>query len=690
MRARFKQGLEADSTDRKDAQEDVKFSTGGLNQWDPKIVRQRKKNKRPVLTENKLAPSIAQITNDGRENKGSILCSPMDGGTEETSEYFQGRIRHLEYECDADVAYDTSREYQITCGRGFYRIVTKYRNGTDGEQYAAIEPINNPFTVVWDPAGKRYDLEDADWWFVIEKISCEEHDRRFGTDTTASKQGFYLEGDNPAPGWMGLGSDGRLIQVGNYYYRDYDDKTEDGQPICKICATNGVEILDETDWIDPEGIIPIIPVWGKQLVVEDELRTYSLIRHAKDPQKLVNLYASNIAEQISLMPKTPYRAAEGSIAGRESEWETINEVQRSVIQYKAIINGQVVPPPSREVNEPPIQALVAGYLQAIDAIKASMGIFDASLGAGPGDTAGVAIAQRRSESDVANFHFSDNEARSRKKLGRILLRILPLLDGEEPADKPVRGIDGKVTMVRINESYPHPKTGKPVLHDMSDPGRYEVAVSTGPSYHSAREQENARVQEVLKAAPELLWVLGDLYFGTSDGPGAVDMADRMKRAISIRTPGLIDPANSDPQQQLQQLNARAQAIGAQNQQLMAELNKAQQIIQTKQVEASSKLQIESLAADSKYKIEALRSWTALRVEEIQAGVKLGVVDAQNEGTRLEQMFDHGHEVGLKAMDHAHNLLAKQQESDLSPAIPPGSAPPEGAPPAGPPAEQPQQ
>jgi hypothetical protein len=669
--------MRADSTDRKNAQEDLRFSTGGENQWDARAVRARRKSKppRPVLTENKLGPSIGQIVNDGRQNKPSILCTPKDGGTPESSEYFQGRIRQLEYECDADVAYDTAREYQVRCGRGFYRVVTRYRNGKDGEQYACIEPINDPFTVVWDDSARREDLEDADWWFVVEKISEDEHDRRFGADTVASKHSFYLEGANPAPAWMGLGSrSDQQVQIASYYYRDYDETTDDGSPTCKICTTNGVEVLDETEWLDPRGVIPIMAQWGKRLIDDTgQLRTYSLIYDAKDAQKLVNLYVSLIAEQISMMPKNPYRAPEGSIAGRESEWETINEVQRAVIQYKSYVNGQKVDPPSRENSEPPIQALVTGYLQAVDAVKAAMGIFDASLGAGPGDTAGVAIEQRRSEADVANFHFSDNESRARKKLGRILLRILPLLDGAEPADKAVRTVDGKVRMVRINESYIHANTGKAVIHDMEDPGEFEIAVSSGPSYLSQRDEENHRIQEVIKSAPELLWVLGDLYFATSDGPGADEMADRMKRAIAIKTPGMIDPASDDPRQQLQHAAAQASALAAQNQQMAAELQKAHQIIATKQVEA-----------DSKYKIEALRSWTALRVEEIQAGVRLGVVDAQNEGTRLEQMFDHGHDVGVRAMEHAHTLIEAQQQKDLNPVMPPDGGP------AGAPAAQPQQ
>jgi hypothetical protein len=648
LRERFTFGLEQDRTDREEAQEDVRFASGGLNQWDPKVVKARKK--RPVLTENRLGPSIAQVVNDGRQNKPSVLCSAMDGGTEKTAEYFQGRIRQLEYECDADIAYDTSREHQVTCGRGFYRVTTRYRGRGSEEQYISIEPIENQFSVIWDPAARRYDLDDADWVFVIRTMSRDQHERDFGSDTLASKQNFFLDGDNPAPGWMGIGTAGNLVQVADYYYRDYDDLDDDGEPTVRVCVTNGIEKLDETTWIG--STIPVIPLWGKQIVVDDEKRTYSLIRQAKDPQKLVNLYVSNIAEQISQMPKTPYMVAEGQIAGRESEWETINDVQRAVVQYKTrSTSGDPAGPPQRVVNEPPIQALVTGYLQAIDAVKATMGIFDASLGAGPGNAPGIAIHYRQGESDIANFHFADNEARSRKKLGRILLEIIPAIDGEQPAEKPVRDPAGKVSLVKINQPHLDGKSGELVHHNLHV-GRYEVAVATGPSFPSQRREENDRQGEIIKAAPELLWVLGDLYFSTSDGPGADQMAERMQRAIALKSPGLIDADQGDPRQALQQAQQQAQTLHQQNQQLVAEVHKLAQILETRQAEA-----------DSRFQVEALKSWTQLRVAEIGIASKTGMAAADREGAQLEQMFNQAHEVGLSAMQHAHTVLQNQHAQD---------------------------
>lgn len=664
LRRRFDQGQQVDAEDRKAAEEDVAFAAG--KQWDDAIAKARKEAKRPVLTENRLGPSIQQVVNDSRQNKPAIRCTPDDGGNEDTAEYFQHRIRQIEYESDADIAYDTANEQQVTCGRGWYRVRTHYKYPGSDEQCIRIEPIEDQFSVVWDPAAQRYDLEDADWTFVVRTISKSQHEREFGKDTTASKQGFYLKTDNPAPKWIGLGGSGELIQIADYYYKDYGDLREDGLPKVKICITNGVEILDETEWIGTT--IPVIPTWGLRKVVEGEVRTYSLIRPAKDPQKLVNLYVSNIAEQIAQIPKAPYIAAEGSIAGREAEWGSANTHPKAVLQYKSFVNGQQVPPPTRNNAEPPIQSLVIGYRNAVDAIKATMGIFDASLGAGQPDVSGIAIRRRQTESDISNFHFPDNQERSRKRLGRILVEIIPLIDGAEPVTRPIRLPNGDVQIVKVNEPFYDAKTGKDV-HYQPAQGQYGVVVSSGPSYTSARQEENERIGEFIKAMPELAWVMGDLYLETSDGPGAREMAERMKRAIAIKSPGIVD-GESDPRQMLQQASVKITQLTQQVQLLTQQGQQMADIIQSKRVEE-----------DARFRVETLKSWTQLEIAKLNNETKRGVAIVDAQGSQIEQVMEHAHELGLAAMQSVHESLegvapeaqqipeAAEQQPPAGPAAP---------------------
>src|SRR5947209_14844717 len=176
-RERWTMGRSADSEDREKAEEDARFEAG--DQW-PEAERQRRKeSNRPCMIENKLPVFVAQVVNDGRQNKPAIRCTPLDNGTPETAEFFQGRIRYIEYESDADIAQDEARRDQVVSGRGHFRVTTEYKPGSFDQQ---ILIKHFPKTaVVWDPYAKEYDRSDANWCFVSAGvIPKDEFERRYG------------------------------------------------------------------------------------------------------------------------------------------------------------------------------------------------------------------------------------------------------------------------------------------------------------------------------------------------------------------------------------------------------------------------------------------------------------------------------------------------------------------------------
>jgi hypothetical protein len=91
------------------------------------------------------------------------------------------------------------------------------------------------------------------------------------------------------------------------------------------------------------------------------------------------------------------------------------------LTYKAVdVAGRPAERPQRDVYEPPIQALSSFVLQEIDDMKATTGIFDASLGNQGNETSGKAIFQRQQQSNLAIMHFMDNLERSFKQAARLL------------------------------------------------------------------------------------------------------------------------------------------------------------------------------------------------------------------------------------------------------------------------------
>ncbi len=680
-RDRYQTGLDADQIDRLEAEADNEFANASdlsKNQWDQIPLASRKENHRPVLQWNRIPTYVQQVVNDGRQNKPAIKISQGDKGEKATAEFFQTRIRQIEYESDADIAYDTARDQQVTSGRGFVRVRTDWKPGTF-QQYLCIERIENQFSVVFDPAAKCYDRSDADWCFVSSNMSDDQFKRAYGEEKFKAFTD-WSDGDSYVDGWVTYDKSLRLIRVCEYWEKKFKERvlcllgstglpvwkdtfaeeeyirlkangnitaerTEQDASVCRY-VIDGSQILEEGDWLG--STIPIVPFWGREAVVNGIRRTYSLIRNAKDPQRLVNLYVSNIAEQIAMMPKAPYEAPVGSIAqNHEKDWQDSGLTAKAILYYKAWDeSGRELPRPSRVVSEPPIQALTIGLQQSIDAIKAAMGIYDASLGARSNETSGIAIERRKKSAEIVNFHFPDNESRSRKRIGEILIELIPKLD-KPGSTVPTRSEEGKTELVPIGTPYKNPK-GEMVTHNLTD-GDYGVVVSTGPTQDSARAEERESLTALITGVPETFWIIGDRWIELSDAPGSEEDADRVRRAINMKTPGLIETPEYKqgiPPQAQQQMMAMQQELEV-TKQFAQSLHEK---LETKQPELDNAVKLKQMDIEFQREKLAVDNTTKVAVEEIKLGIT----------SDLELLH---HEIDLLKLAQGLNAEKQAQESD---------------------------
>src|ERR1043166_2569968 len=104
-RKRFKLCVDAEDKRRKAMLADKKFADG--EQWDATAKADREANGDPCLTIDLLTPQIKQIKNQQRAMRPARTGAPRGGGARpEIAEVFQGIIRHIEANSDADDAYD--------------------------------------------------------------------------------------------------------------------------------------------------------------------------------------------------------------------------------------------------------------------------------------------------------------------------------------------------------------------------------------------------------------------------------------------------------------------------------------------------------------------------------------------------------------------------------------------------------
>lgn len=136
MRSRLTTAMAAYSDTREDELDDLRFMAGSPDnqwQWPADVLATRGSvqgqtiNARPCLTINKLPQHVRQVTNEQRQNRPSGKVIPVDDNADiEVAAILDGMVKHIEYISDADVAYDTACDNQVTYGEGYIRLLTDY------------------------------------------------------------------------------------------------------------------------------------------------------------------------------------------------------------------------------------------------------------------------------------------------------------------------------------------------------------------------------------------------------------------------------------------------------------------------------------------------------------------------------------------------------------------------------------
>ena len=138
----------------------------------------------------------------------------------------------------------------------------------------------------------------------------------------------------------------------------------------------GDEILEEGDWAGKH--IPIIPIVGPEIHLENKCIRKSLIRGARDGQQLYNYWRRAAAELIALAPKSKWLVTAKQIAQYKSQWDKSNLSPKPYLMYEPderVSEGK----PSRVA---PPDAPAAMWREAelvVDDLKSATGIYDASL-----------------------------------------------------------------------------------------------------------------------------------------------------------------------------------------------------------------------------------------------------------------------------------------------------------------------
>ena len=612
-----------DRLNREHAADDLQMLTG--RQWDPEVQRLREAEGKPCLTINSLSQFVRQVTGQIRDLNPAIRVMAADGAAQkEIAEVYEGLIRQIEYQSGADGIYERAAEAAAACGIGHWRIRTQYCAGDTFDQEIQIEPIHNPFAVLWDPLAKDPTRKDAKWCFVLDAMGREDFKEQY------PKAAAEPIGEEQSPASLAYWYPGDKVSVAEYFWIEEREHSigmlEDGtivrdppaplnvvrrrkvkEPVVRWAKVTGQEVLEgPQDVVGP--YIPVVSVTGEEWHLGEEMHRSSVIRYAKDPQKLYNYARSAQAEIIALQPKAPYLVTARQIKNYEDHWSKANQSNTPVLPYNA---DPEAPPPQRVSPPIPSAALMGEIQLASEDMKRTTGIYDASLGARSNETSGVAIQSRQAEAQNSTSIYADNMVRGVRHTGAVLVAMIPQVYDTQRVVR-ILGEDDQEKMVLINAVMQTAQGVAPV-NDLTV-GKYDVRIGVGPTYATRRQEASDGMMEFLRVVPGAAAVTADLVAGMQDWPEADRVAERLRKALPE---GLADDEDTDdPAAQLQQ------AVQAQLAQIVPQIQQEamQQAMQSPDA-------MEAQAKAMKAQADAEKAQAEARLKQMELAQITGQIDA---------------------------------------------------------------
>lgn len=726
---RFKAATEAEAPQRQREVDDLRFQVPELQWDDDSkrlrggdVIAGVPIPARPILSIPKLQQPIELVLNQERSAHLGVNIHPLSpDADEDTAKIFQGIYRAIERYSNAGTARSWAFNRAVQCGRGVYRINTVYDD--DGpepfDQVIRIERILHQNQVYFDPSSTKADFSDAEWAFVTAWIPLARFREMYPSKTEEAEDGAdnldFMDLEQSAPDWIRGEGDDKAILVAEHFYKEhetvkivllddnstaFEDEIPEGRTLhpdgrsrekdrvtVKWCKLTGVDVLEEAVWNGK--YIPLIPVIGRELQPFDSERRYTgIIGPNKDAQKMYNFAASSLVEKAALEPKAPFMLTKDQVGNYQSWWQQANMRNFPYLLYDPVVgpNGELVPPPGRiQANTEGMGPSLMLLQEANGFLQGGTAFFDPSLGkSNTRHESGRAIQRLQDQGEQSNSHFLFNLADiSMTHEARVVMDLIPkiydrpgrlarILDAEDDTESVMlnapytKGPDGNPVAV-VPGAPPPLVNGNPaaIKHYDLTKGVYSVSVSIGKSYNSKLQQGAEEMGEILQAQPNLMPVLGPLYFKYRDFPGAREIADLLGKIRDRQFPDL--DADEDGQPSPEQMKAQMQALKQQLQIKDQQLKAAATALETDQAKQQATVQKTQIDSETTLNKAQMDNETKLALQSLEQKFDMAMEMLKHGHESKMEALKTQHEVALSAADAAHGADQATQEQEVTAA-----------------------
>lgn len=624
-RERYQDALDALDEQRRMIEEDLEFSDPtDPQQWDQDEKRAREADPggaRPCLVMDQCGQYVANVAGQVEQQPPAIHAIPVgDGADRKVAEKLDGLYRHIEHASRASQHYSRALTSAARCGVGYLIVRPEYTDRALKYQEPRISSEGDPLRVVFDPWSIELDGSDATQGWLLTPFSHREFERQFGEDKekisfgddAAEKKGTdERESIIVAEEWI-VESEYKQIVVFNdpqgsqgsmpkdqflkgkeegsqmRYVREFKDKTK----VVHWKRMSGTEILTEESEY-PADSIGLVPVYGYVGWSQGRMRYCGIPRRAREPQRAYNFHVSEIRCFMGQAPKSPWIVPVRAIAGLERLWDRASADSRAYLPYNDVAeDGSPIQQPQRTPVTMNLQNHIESAQQALRDIQASIGMYQANLGAPSNETSGVAIENRKQQGEASTSNFPANLAASLGQVGKICVEMIPrLIDTKRQLR--IIGIDLTPSSVVVDpkqqQGLVEAEAGVSINPNV---GKYDVRVVIGASFSTQRQQAQQAYTEMMRANPEMMPAIAPLWAQTLDVPHA----DKLAQVLTAMAPDAVKAILQPDEQET------TASLKAQNDQLKQALNEAIQHAKDAQGEADEaqqKLQKAEMQSENK-------------------------------------------------------------------------------------------
>lgn len=645
----YQDALDATTRQREQIAEDLRFSDPSEpDQWDHKIKSQRENDPggaRPCLVFDQTGQYVANVAGQVEQAPPAIHAIPVGNGADrKVAEQLDGFFRHIEHTSRAKQHYTRALTSAARTGVGYLIVRPDYVNRALNWQEPRISSEGDPLRVVLDPWSVEIDGSDADYGFLLTPYSHKAFERKFGK---AEKVSFADEEKKQsvddresilvAESWRtdertqnmivcndAMTGEEMALEEADYWQRMKDQPQslvvavdEYGQPRtykdkCKVVKwglMSGVAALeDEREY--PASGIGIVPVYGYVGWSNGRMHYCGVPRRAMNAQRSYNYHMSEMHVFMGQAPKSPWIVPVRSVAGLEALWDRASVDSRAYLPYHDVDEtGAAIAAPQRNQSSTNLQNHIAGAEQALHDIQASLGMYQASLGAPSNESSGVAIEARKQQGEAATAHFPSHLAAALGQVGKLCMEMIPrLIDTKRQLR--ILGIDETPGTVTIDPEQSDAMQETPQgLSINPNVGQYDVRVVVGASFSTQRAQAQTAYTEMMRANPALTPALAPLWAQTLDVPHADKLAQVLTAMAPDPVKAILSPEDKDKPntaqllQQVDQLKQALQEAIQHAQDAQQEADEAKDAAEDKDEESEAKLAELSI---KKYEAETKR------------------------------------------------------------------------------------